>query len=331
MHTFPTVFGAQALPAPWSADRRADPGAALPLVLPGADQGWRHAACYWMAALGGLLTPHRLRPERARRYGAPVTISDALVARWHRLFGIDGSAGVPLLYNQSVGTLLYMAVFADLGLNVRHLLHLQHRTVHHAGVAACAAARQQRLVCGLRRALRLGEDRALVELETQILDAGGAPLATVVDAFMVRRLPAADVRALPSDRHVTRELIGLRRRRAQVDPASGDAWRRPLPIGRHLGRAYGQVSGDRNPVHTTAFGAWLFGLPRPFLQGLGLRSLVVRELALDGTPIDRLEMTFASPAYLGQMLGLVVDGDRFEEEDAAGTLVAFGRAGAAQA
>lgn len=328
MPTILTVHEAPVLPAPWAGGRRGSAAEPVALALPSVEQGWRYAARYWAATLGNLLRPHRLRPERARRYSATVAISDVLAARWHRLFGIDGASGVPMLYNQSVGTLLYTAVFADLGINFRHLLHVQHRTVHHAGAAACAAARQQRLVCGLKRALRLGEDRALVELETQILGADGALLATVVDAFMVRQLPAGDMRHLPSDRAVTRDLVGLRRRRSQVDGGSGSAWRRPLPLDRHLGCAYGDVSGDRNPVHTTALGARLFGVPRPFLQGLGLRSLVVRELALDGAAIDRLEMSFASPAYLGQMLGLVVDGTTFEVQDAAGTLIAFGTVGA---
>ena len=71
-------------------------------------------------------------------------------------------------------------------------------------------------------------------------------------------------------------------------------------------------------------GAWLFGLRGPFLQGLALRNLVVRHLAELQLPLDRLSLTFAAPAAVGQTLLLVALGSEVEVHDQAGRLVAFG-------
>ena len=299
------------------------------LALPSVSEPWRYAWAYGRKALASLIGPHRLRTPGSRVYHAPVHISLRLALRWRALFDVPARAAtsVPLLANQSVGTLLYAQLFADLGINLRHLLHLQHRTVHHASVATCAKARDQQLSCRVQRVLRLGEDRVLVEVQTQVLAADGSLLSQVEDGFLVRGLPVADLAGLPSDRSLLRELLGLRRRLPRLCVTDGEARVSAMHVPRQMGLDYGRISGDMNPVHTSRLGAWLFGLKRPFLQGLALRNLVVRHLAELGVSVEQLSLTFASPANLGQTLRLVVDGGAFEVHDAKGRLVAFGRSG----
>ena len=299
------------------------------LALPSVSEPWRYAWAYGRKALASVFGAHRLRAAGSRVYHAPVHISPRLALRWRALFDVPAraAASVPLLANQSVGTLLYSQLFADLGINLRHLLHLQHRTLHHASVAVCAKARQQQLTCRVQRVLRLGEDRVLVEVQTLVSAADGSLLSQVEDGFLVRGLPAVDLAGLPSDRGLLRELLGLRRRLPRLSVTDGEARVSAMHVPRQMGLDYGRISGDMNPVHTSRLGAWLFGLKRPFLQGLALRNLVVRHLAELGVAVEHLSLTFASPAYLGQTLLLVVDSDALEVHDAKGRLVAFGRSG----
>ena len=301
----------------------------LTLALPSVSEPWRYALAYGRLALASLVGPHRVRLQGLRTYHAPVHISPRLAHRWRALFDVPARAAatVPLLANQSVGTLLYSQLFADLGLNLRHLLHLQHRTVHHASVADCAKSRTQHLRCRVQRVLRLGEDRALVEVQTQVLAPDGTLLSQVEDGFLVRGLPGADVAALTADRAKLRDVLGLRRRLPRLSTADGQARVSAMDVPHGMGLAYGRISGDMNPVHTSTLGAWLFGLKRPFLQGLALRNLVVRHLAEMGFSVEQLSLTFASPAYLGQTLLLVVDSGALEVHDAKGRLVAFGACG----
>jgi MaoC like domain len=334
--------------SPGGADRSAMPNSAAPaptqaaaltsapavpkvLNLPSVDTPWRYAWAYGRAALSSLLGGHRMHAAAAGAYTAPVHISARLQRRWRAVFDVPARAvaSVPLMTNQSVGTLVYAQLFADLGLNLRHLLHLQHRSTHHAGVRACTRSQQQMLHCRVKRVLRLAEDRVLVEVCTEVHDADGERLSTIEDGFIVSQLPTDDLAGLPSDRSVLRDLLGLRRRLPRLSTTEGHALVAEMEVPGRMGLAYGRISGDMNPVHTCRLGAWLFGLKRPFLQGLGLRNLVVRHLAELGAPVDRLQLTFAAPALLGQHLLLVVDGGDVEVHDAQGRLVAFGSVGAA--
>ena len=257
------------------------------LALPSVSEPWRYAWAYGCMALASLVGSHRLRAQTSRVYHAPVSISPRLALRWRAVFDVPARAAatVPLLANQSVGTLLYSQLFANLGINLRHLLHLQHRTVHHASVATCAKAREQRLSCRVQRVLRLGEDRVLVEVQTQVLAADGALLSQVEDGFLVGGLPEVDLAGLPSDHAMLREVLGLRRRIPRLPAADGEARVSAMDVPRQMGLDYGRISGDMHPAHTSRIGAWFFGLKRPFLQGLALRNLVVRHLAELGVSV----------------------------------------------
>lgn len=52
----------------------------------------------------------------------------------------------------------------------------------------------------------------------------------------------------------------------------------------------------------------------------------VSELRRADAPLQRLQLTFAQPAYLGQTLRLVLQGDQLEMLDEAGQALVFGSA-----
>lgn len=301
------------------------------LRLPGADSPLAYAAHYWAATLGNLLRPHRLAAGTGCDYAAALEITPQHRHAWQQLF--EAEPGCPLLHSQSVGTLLYTRVFRDLGLNFRHLLHVQHCTEHVADADELAAGGPQQLLCELQGVARLGEPKegkALVTLRTRIhagAEQGGALLAVVTDRFMIRRVPQHDAQQLPpADRRQLRELLGLRRRNPEILPGGPRVRRALIVLPDDQGQRYAEVSGDHNPVHTTPLAARLFGQPGPFVQGLALRNAVMRELHAAGLPLQRLEVTFASPAWLGQTLQWLHQGNRWELVDETGTVVAFGTA-----
>jgi acyl dehydratase len=300
------------------------------LELPGADRPLAYAAHYWHATLANLLRPHRLAATTGAAYAAAVSIPPQHHRDWLRLF--KAQPGCPLLFNQSVGTLLYTRLFHDLGLNFRHLLHVQHGTEHVAPAEELANTPHQQLVCELQGCWRLAAGKALVALRTRIhaaADAGGALLAVVTDRFLIRQVPRADWAALPPlpDHGQLREPLGLRKRAPEIDVRDRGVLQVDVPLPADQGRRYAAVSGDHNPVHTTPLAARLFGHPRPFVQGLALRNAVMRELHLAGAPLQRMQMTFTSPAFLDQTLRWVLQGSRWELLDEAGRVVAFGTVG----
>ena len=54
-------------------------------------------------------------------------------------------------------------------------------------------------------------------------------------------------------------------------------WRVPGDIGRR----YGAVSGDRNPIHLHGWSAKLFGMPRPIAHGMWVKARCLAELESD--------------------------------------------------
>ncbi len=302
------------------------------LDLPSVSDGLRYARKYWTTTIQNLTTAHRLQPSRVKSYAAPVHITPALRAKWQQLFGSTRLHGqpeldVPYLYNQSVGTLLYTRIFRDLGINFRHLLHVQHQTTHYANVPDWIAADQQELHASMQRVWRLGDGKAIIALRIAIhrpRQAGGELLGTVNDRFIIREVPARDLAELPSGRALVRSLAGLRKREPQLDTSAPDTKVAPLKIASNMGRRFGAVSGDFNPVHTTRLAARMFGMKRPFLQGLGLRNAMLRELLEAGLPLTRFQMSFAKPAYLGQTLHVVMQKQAFEILDESRSVVVFG-------
>lgn len=88
--------------------------------------------------------------------------------------------------------------------------------------------------------------------------------------------------------------------------------RKPLPtvaewrLAGDVGRRYGAVSGDRNPIHLHPLGARLFGFPRAIAHGMWT---VARCLAEHGTPPATLvRAEFRSPVPLPSTVTYAADG-----------------------
>lgn len=302
-----------------------EPESMRQLSVPPPAQRGRYALAYWPAALRSLLVPHRMDPAAARwTYAARFQPQAGDHARWCAAFGLDAAeaAGAPFLFSQATGTLLYMRLFADLGLNFRHLLHLRHRATHRPAPAAQALAGQT-VSARVAAVHSLGARKAVVHVACTVSNDDGLVLLNVQDDFIVRGYRPGQLKALP--RHPAPPFEALQRPTPRW--AAGAApWHRLLDVAADLGQRYGALSGDANPVHTTPWAARLFGHPQPFLQGLATRSLIVGQLAQSGFRISRLDLHLCRPVPCGTRVGLSHDGQRFELSDAAGaTLLASGR------
>ncbi|MFI6939138.1 MaoC/PaaZ C-terminal domain-containing protein [Streptomyces sp. NPDC050418] len=81
--------------------------------------------------------------------------------------------------------------------------------------------------------------------------------------------------------------------RAETDPLPVQAtWQ----LDAALGRRYGAVSGDRNPIHLHPLTARAFGFPRQIAHGMWTAARCLAEQPLDG-PVD-LRVDFKAPVLL---------------------------------
>ncbi|MEU8676915.1 MaoC/PaaZ C-terminal domain-containing protein [Streptomyces sp. NPDC048560] len=106
------------------------------------------------------------------------------------------------------------------------------------------------------------------------------------------------------------------------------------PLAADLGRRYGAVSGDRNPIHLYPLTARLFGFPRPIAHGMWT---VARCLAETGEPgrVRQVRADFRAPVPLPSTVTYAADstdgpdstrtGSAFELRDATGRVHLTGR------
>jgi acyl dehydratase len=89
-------------------------------------------------------------------------------------------------------------------------------------------------------------------------------------------------------------------------------WRVPGDIGRR----YGAVSGDRNPIHLHGWSARLFGMPRPIAHGMWLKARCLAELEPALPDAFTVEVRFKLPLFLPAQVAFGVREDGFEVRDA---------------
>jgi hypothetical protein len=84
-----------------------------------------------------------------------------------------------------------------------------------------------------------------------------------------------------------------------------------------IGRRYGAVSGDRNPIHLHGWSAKLFGMPRPIAHGMWLKARCLAELESTLPEAFTVSVRFKLPLFLPAQVAFGVrDGGAFEVRDA---------------
>ncbi|MGW2646732.1 MaoC family dehydratase [Streptomyces sp. NPDC001393] len=191
-------------------------------------------------------------------------------------------------------------------------------------------------VLGFPLALRLMSDRAfplplpgLVHTSIEIvrhaplLASGSYELAVHVEGLASHRrgTEATVATVMRAEGGVVWESRSTYLARHARHPAEGPAEPRearpaPLPVvaewrlAGDIGRRYGAVSGDRNPIHLHPFTARLFGFPRAIAHGMWT---VARCLAAGGSGGTRVSVRFLAPVLLPGVVAYGADGSgRFE-------------------
>src|SRR5699024_4964379 len=88
-------------------------------------------------------------------------------------------------------------------------------------------------------------------------------------------------------------------------PRAGEEWPEGLPepsaqwrLGAGTGRAYADVSGDRNPIHLGALPAKAFGFPRAIAHGMYTAARALTEVTVDRPEAFTWQVAFGKPVLL---------------------------------
>ena len=239
-------------------------------------------------------------PQRALR--REVVLEAEAVGAYARLCGFSSEQGVPITAPHVLAFPLQMRLMlaADFPYPAVGLVHLHNRIRQHAR-------------------LNLGDPLTLTARAGRFLahDKG--------QAFTLETTAARDGATVWEGVSLYLRLG----RPGQGDPApvlSGDEADRRIEtwtLPADLGRRYARVSGDANPIHTSALGARLFGFRRAIAHGMWTKARAVAALS-PPAPLDaaEVEVAFRAPLFLPGQAGLYAGaaGDirDFEVRDATG-------------
>lgn len=260
------------------------------------------------AVVGGALRGMvRARPGEAvlpqRVLQREVALEAEAVGAYARLCGFAPEQGVPITWPHILAFSLQMRLMlgADFPYPAMGLVHLHNRVRQHA-----------RLNIGDRLTLTTRPGRFLAHDKGQ--------------AFTLETTATRDGATVWQGDSLYLHLG----RPGRGDPApvlSGDeadrlveTWTLPAD----LGRRYARVSGDANPIHTSALGARLFGFRRAIAHGMWTKARAVAALSPQA-PLDaaEVEVAFRAPLFLPGQVDLYArsagDIRDFEVRDAAGS------------
>ena len=209
-----------------------------------------------------------------------VVLDVAQIARYAQICGFHAAQGVPLSYPQMLTFPLLMAFFAsgDCPWPAMGTVHLANRIVQH-----------QRLNAGDSLRVEVQTGRLLAHEKGQIFE--------------------LDLRILRAEELVweaTQTLlrIGVK---APAGPAYASSLTQDLPLSHqadflapaNIGRRYGGVSDDMNPIHLSALSARLFGFRRAIAHGLWAQARALAAL-LPREALTQAELTveFKTPLFL---------------------------------
>ncbi|WP_265520231.1 MaoC/PaaZ C-terminal domain-containing protein [Oerskovia flava] len=96
-----------------------------------------------------------------------------------------------------------------------------------------------------------------------------------------------------------------------TEPDARGEWVPPLPTARWslpagTGRAYAAVSGDRNPIHTSALGAKAFGFPRTIAHGMYTAARALAEVGTGRGETYDWTVSFAKPVLLPSTVDVAI-------------------------
>lgn len=204
----------------------------------------------------------------------------ARLAAYRDICGFEARTGVPILYPQvhAIGLQMHLLTQPQFPLPLVGLVHLKNQIVQERplGVDERFAARVG--VIGQRVT-----DKGLeFDLETTYADASGAVPWKAV-ATVLHRRPQAETKKKGGPRAEDARLSEYHALEAPVD----------------IGRRYGRISGDMNPIHLYPFTARLLGFKRHIAHGMWslARCCALLQGGLSRPP-RQLDAQFRQPLFL---------------------------------
>jgi hypothetical protein len=240
---------------------------------------------------------------------AKVSIDRRHLAQYSEVCGAAAGATLPIAYPHILAMPLHLAMLGAEAFPVKlfGLVHVQNRIAMREPLSADEAAEIRCWIEGHRETER-GQE---FDLHTEYV-VGGQPRWDETCTFLARRrAPAGAAKTTTSTRTPARN--------ADEGAIKSSSFRAPAG----LGRRYGFISGDVNPIHMSDLTARAFGFPRAIAHGMWSLGRLVSDF--EAAQFDggcELNVSFRLPIFMPAWLMLqrwdIENGSAFALRDAQG-------------
>ncbi|MBP9714022.1 MAG: hypothetical protein KBD60_10070 [Sterolibacterium sp.] len=241
-----------------------------------------------------------------------IRLEAAHIARYAELCGFKAEQGVPLTYPHMLAFPLHMLLMADSSFpySMMGLVHLANTVRQHARLKADSVVRVE-VRCGNPQTHEKGQAFSLL---TQVLQ--GNQLLWESESTYLRtgiKNPGNP------DNSANNEYQSRLNEVSAVQPCA--TWQ----VDSGIGRRYGKLSGDLNPIHLHRLGAMALGFPRAIAHGMWVKARALGAL-MPNRPLETAEacVEFKTPLFLPAQATLWADayvantGQSFELKDGRG-------------
>ena len=219
-----------------------------------------------------------------------VTVDSDHVAAYAEICGFEPSQTLPFTYPHLLAFPLHMGIMTDGSFPFPAIgtVHLANSITRHRPIGP----RESLDVSATAVNLRPHAKGRVFDLVT-VVTTGGEPVWESTSTFL--RIGKGD------------ETVAAAGEPFDVVAGTGTEWRLPSD----LGRKYGAVSGDRNPIHLYPVTAKALGFPRHIAHGMWSKARCVAAMANRLPDAARVEVVFKKPIFLP---GKVAFGSRVIDE-----------------
>ena len=207
---------------------------------------------------------------------------------YREICGFPKTGGLPIPYPQvsAIDLQMYLLTQPQFPLPLLGLVHLKNRITQERELNPEEAFAVQVAIVGQRP-----HDKGLeFEIETTYADTGGKIVWRGLTTILYRQKSAED---------------GKSKKPSSAESADGLAEYRSFDAPEDIGRRYGKIAGDQNPIHLYPFTAKLFGFPRHIAHGMWsmARCCALLQEGL-GHPPHELTTQFRQPLFLPARVAL---------------------------
>lgn len=258
-----------------------------------------------------LLTARKKNPEHASLptltlVRPSIRMESTHIARYADLCGFKPEQGVPLTYPHMLAFPLHMLLMADANFpySMMGLVHLANTVRQHARLKPDSLVRVE-VRCGNPQAHEKGQAFSLM---TQVLQEN-KPIWDSESIYLRTGI-----------RNPSGKLYQSRLNEVSASQSTA-TWQ----VDSGIGRRYGKLSGDLNPIHLHRLGAMALGFPRAIAHGMWVKARALSAL-MPARALETAEASveFKTPLFLPAQPTLWVDayaaniGQRFELKDQRG-------------